>query len=119
MYDVRKTCDRAPDKDGQLCYKEMGWMETYLNKPEVKKGTTGLQTDSTNVQSLVLLNPSPSLAAIWTSTRHCVFIPHLPNATANAQLASRRRNALFRGSPHTIDRFWYPSPHLFRRGRYA
>ena len=38
MYDVRKTCDKSPDKDGQLCYKEMGWMETYLNKPEVKKG---------------------------------------------------------------------------------
>ncbi|WWC64204.1 uncharacterized protein I303_106812 [Kwoniella dejecticola CBS 10117] len=36
MYDVRKTCDKSPDKDGQLCYKEMGWMETYLNKPEIK-----------------------------------------------------------------------------------
>ena len=40
MYDVRKPCDRSPDKDGELCYKEMGWMETYLNKPEVKKGTS-------------------------------------------------------------------------------
>ncbi|ODN74761.1 hypothetical protein L202_07082 [Cryptococcus amylolentus CBS 6039] len=37
MYDVRKTCDKSPEKDGPLCYKEMGWMETYLNKPEVKK----------------------------------------------------------------------------------
>lgn len=51
MYDVRKKCDKAEDKDGpvrhvklrsssandQLCYKEMGWMETYMNKPEVKK----------------------------------------------------------------------------------
>ena len=53
MYDVRKKCDKSEDKDGpvsfpllttllkradlQLCYKEMGWMETYMNKPEVKK----------------------------------------------------------------------------------
>ncbi|WWC91365.1 uncharacterized protein L201_006308 [Kwoniella dendrophila CBS 6074] len=36
MYDVRRTCDKSKDKDGPLCYKEMGWMETYLNKPEVK-----------------------------------------------------------------------------------
>lgn len=37
MYDVRKTCDKSPEKDGPLCYREMGWMETYLNKPDVKK----------------------------------------------------------------------------------
>ncbi|GFZ51462.1 carboxypeptidase C [Saitozyma sp. JCM 24511] len=37
MYDVRRKCDKSKDKDGPLCYKEMGWMETYLNKPEVKK----------------------------------------------------------------------------------
>jgi len=37
MYDVRKKCDKAEDKDGPLCYKEMGWMESYMNKPEVKK----------------------------------------------------------------------------------
>lgn len=37
LYDTRKTCDRAEDKDGPLCYKEMGWIETYLNRPEIKK----------------------------------------------------------------------------------
>ncbi|KAI9636529.1 Alpha/Beta hydrolase protein [Dioszegia hungarica] len=37
MYDVRRKCDKSKDKDGPLCYREMGWMETYLNKPEVKK----------------------------------------------------------------------------------
>nr|ODN88617.1 cathepsin A (carboxypeptidase C) [Cryptococcus depauperatus CBS 7841] len=37
MYDVRRSCDKSPEKDGPLCYKEMGWMETYLNKPEVKR----------------------------------------------------------------------------------
>ncbi|EOQ99452.1 hypothetical protein E3P92_02614 [Wallemia ichthyophaga] len=34
-YDVRQSCDR--EKDGDLCYKEMDWIQTYLNKPEVKK----------------------------------------------------------------------------------
>lgn len=34
-YDVRKSCDRDGD-DGPLCYKEMGWIETYLNQPKIK-----------------------------------------------------------------------------------
>ncbi|TIA86184.1 hypothetical protein E3P99_03754 [Wallemia hederae] len=34
-YDVRQTCDRK--KDGDLCYKSMDWIQTYLNKPQVKK----------------------------------------------------------------------------------
>lgn len=37
LYDVRRKCDRSPDKDGQLCYREMMYMETYMNRPEVKK----------------------------------------------------------------------------------
>jgi hypothetical protein len=34
-YDVRRKCDM--EKDGSLCYKEMTWIDVYLNKPEVKK----------------------------------------------------------------------------------
>ncbi|KAF8586261.1 alpha/beta-hydrolase [Ramaria rubella] len=34
-YDVRRKCDR--EKDGDLCYKQMLWVDTYLNKLEVKK----------------------------------------------------------------------------------
>ncbi|KIJ55250.1 hypothetical protein M422DRAFT_23858 [Sphaerobolus stellatus SS14] len=34
-YDVRKTCNKATD--GDLCYKEMDWVDAYLNRPEVKK----------------------------------------------------------------------------------
>jgi len=37
LYDVRKTCNRDEDKDGPLCYKELGHIETYLNKPEIKE----------------------------------------------------------------------------------
>ncbi|KAJ7147304.1 carboxypeptidase C [Mycena filopes] len=33
-YDVRKTCDRATD--GDLCYKEMNWIDTWMNDPKVK-----------------------------------------------------------------------------------
>lgn len=30
-------CDRAEDKDGPLCYKELQWVETWLNRADVKK----------------------------------------------------------------------------------
>ncbi|KAF8126125.1 Alpha/Beta hydrolase protein [Boletus edulis] len=33
-YDARRSCD--PTTDGPLCYREMGWIETYLNQPDVK-----------------------------------------------------------------------------------
>lgn len=33
---MRKTCDRSKDKDGELCYKQMGWIETWMNDPQVK-----------------------------------------------------------------------------------
>ncbi|CED82787.1 serine carboxypeptidase [Phaffia rhodozyma] len=36
-YDVRKTCDKSPEKDGPLCYPQMGWVETYLNEAEIKR----------------------------------------------------------------------------------
>lgn len=35
LYDVRRKCDRA--KDGELCYPEMGYIETLMNKPSVKR----------------------------------------------------------------------------------
>ena len=37
MYDVRRTCDRSPDKDGPLCYKQLEWMPVWLNDENVKK----------------------------------------------------------------------------------
>jgi len=33
-YDVRRKCDRS--KDGQLCYEQMGWIETWMNDPKNK-----------------------------------------------------------------------------------
>ncbi|KAL4068599.1 Alpha/Beta hydrolase protein [Scleroderma yunnanense] len=33
-YDARRACN--PDEDGPLCYKQMGWIETYMNDPKVK-----------------------------------------------------------------------------------
>ncbi|KAG2355101.1 peptidase S10 serine carboxypeptidase [Suillus spraguei] len=33
-FDVRITCNR--EIDGPLCYRQIGWIETYLNNPEVK-----------------------------------------------------------------------------------
>ncbi|KAH8094750.1 Alpha/Beta hydrolase protein [Cristinia sonorae] len=42
LYDVRKKCDRS--KDGDLCYRQMSWVETYLNKPDIKK-TLGVPSE--------------------------------------------------------------------------
>jgi hypothetical protein len=35
-YDVRKKCDREGE-DGPLCYRQMGWIEEYLNQEDVKR----------------------------------------------------------------------------------
>lgn len=37
LYDLRKKCNRDPDADGPLCYRDESYVETYLNKPEIKK----------------------------------------------------------------------------------
>jgi cathepsin A (carboxypeptidase C) len=34
-YDVRKKCDRATD--GDLCYKQMAWIDTWMNIPSNKE----------------------------------------------------------------------------------
>lgn len=34
-YDVRKTCDK--EKDSSLCYREMDWIERYMNQEEIKR----------------------------------------------------------------------------------
>ncbi|KAI0053413.1 serine carboxypeptidase [Auriscalpium vulgare] len=41
LYDVRKKCDRS--KDGDLCYREMTWIDTWMNNPKNKAalGVTG------------------------------------------------------------------------------
>ena len=33
---MRHKCDRSKDADGPLCYKEIGWTETWLNDPKTK-----------------------------------------------------------------------------------
>ncbi|GAA5884563.1 hypothetical protein JCM6882_005300 [Rhodosporidiobolus microsporus] len=35
-YDIRRKCDRNGE-DGPLCYKQMQWIETYMNQPDVRK----------------------------------------------------------------------------------
>ena len=36
MYDVRRPCDRSPEKDGPLCYKQLEWIPVWLNDENVK-----------------------------------------------------------------------------------
>jgi len=33
-YDARRKCN--PDKDGQVCYKQVDWIDTWLNEPKIK-----------------------------------------------------------------------------------
>jgi cathepsin A (carboxypeptidase C) len=42
LYDVRKSCDRS--KDGDLCYKQMTWIDTWMNLP-VNKAALGVNPD--------------------------------------------------------------------------
>ena len=35
VYDVRRTCDR--NEDGPLCYKQLQWVETWMNDPAIKQ----------------------------------------------------------------------------------
>ena len=42
-YDVRKTCN--PREDTSLCYKQMGWIETWMNDP-VNKKAVGANPDA-------------------------------------------------------------------------
>ncbi|KAI0688122.1 carboxypeptidase C [Cytidiella melzeri] len=51
MYDVRKKCDRS--KDGDLCYRQMGWIDVWMNNAENKKALgvpANLQFDSCNME---------------------------------------------------------------------
>ncbi|KAG6854174.1 hypothetical protein C0991_009826 [Blastosporella zonata] len=43
-YDVRRKCDRA--KDGDLCYKQMLWIDTWMNIP-ANKAALGVNPDQT------------------------------------------------------------------------
>lgn len=45
-YDVRRKCDRSETKDGPLCYKQMGWIETWMNNP-IHKAALGVNPDRT------------------------------------------------------------------------
>lgn len=36
LYDVRRKCDRSKDADGPLCYKQLGWIETWMNDAKNK-----------------------------------------------------------------------------------
>lgn len=52
-YDVRKKCDKDGE-DGPLCYRQMGWIEQYLNQPEIQAELgmrDGLEFKSCNMES--------------------------------------------------------------------
>ncbi|KDQ62956.1 hypothetical protein JAAARDRAFT_119033 [Jaapia argillacea MUCL 33604] len=36
-YDARKPCDRSPENDGPYCYRQLGWVEQWMNDPLRKR----------------------------------------------------------------------------------
>ena len=51
IYDVRRDCDRS--KDGDLCYKELQWIDTWMNLPATKKAlgvNPSIEFQSCNMQ---------------------------------------------------------------------
>jgi cathepsin A (carboxypeptidase C) len=45
-YDVRQKCDRSEDADGPLCYRQMGWVDTWMNDP-IHKAALGVNPERT------------------------------------------------------------------------
>ena len=45
-YDVRRKCDRSEDADGPLCYRQIHWIDTWMNDP-VHKAALGVNPDRT------------------------------------------------------------------------
>ena len=67
LYDVRKTCNRDENADGPLCYKELGWIESWLNRPEVKEelgAPKELAFKSCNMDSTLILPLSSVLGRV-------------------------------------------------------
>ncbi|WFD33701.1 carboxypeptidase C [Malassezia cuniculi] len=36
LYDLRLPCNRSESADGSLCYRQMGWIEKLMNRPDIK-----------------------------------------------------------------------------------
>jgi cathepsin A (carboxypeptidase C) len=45
-YDVRRKCDRSEDADGPLCYKQISWIDTWMNEP-IHKAALGVNPERT------------------------------------------------------------------------
>jgi cathepsin A (carboxypeptidase C) len=60
-YDVRRKCDRSESKDGPLCYKQMGWIETWLNNPS-NKAALGVDPSKTFESCNMQVNQAFTLA---------------------------------------------------------
>ncbi|KAF6764643.1 carboxypeptidase C [Ephemerocybe angulata] len=74
-YDARRPCDRS--KDGDLCYKQMTWIENWLNNPKIKTTlgvNPGLNFASCNME----VNQGFALAGDGASNS-AVLLPELIN----------------------------------------
>ena len=60
-YDVRKKC--VKEEDGQLCYKQMEWIDEWMNLPEVQ-AELGVQSGRTFQSMCLITSPRVALAVL-------------------------------------------------------
>jgi hypothetical protein len=73
-YDVRAPCDK--EKNGNLCYAQMGWVDTYLNQPSVK-AELGVSPERKFATCNMDVNQAFMLSGDWSNS--ALLLPELVN----------------------------------------
>jgi len=64
-YDVRTPCNK--EENGDLCYSQMGWIDTYLNQPSVK-AELGVNPERKFATCNMAVNQAFTLSGDWTNS---------------------------------------------------
>lgn len=75
-YDVRRKCDR--NADGPLCYKQMGWIDTWMNEPS-NKAAIGVNPSRTFESCNMDVNQAFALAGDGAHNS-AILLPELINS---------------------------------------
>ena len=73
-YDVRLPCNR--EENGDLCYPQMGWIDTYLNQPSVK-AELGVSPEREFTTCNMDVNQAFTLGGDWSNS--ALLLPELVN----------------------------------------
>jgi len=73
-YDVRIPCNK--EENGELCYAQMGWVDTYLNQPSVK-AELGVSPDRVFTTCNMEVNQAFTFGGDWSNS--ALLLPELVN----------------------------------------